>query len=532
MALPMSRPFKHPKTGVFWLRKRVPADIQLIVGKREELRSLNTKDADEAKRLFVQALAEVETRWANLRRGPQSLTEREAHDLANHVYEQLTSTHRDNPSDYKGWRIELYDRLWPESRVVLVNTIVNDLGTVSFFENLDPASSGFSGSLDMLATRIQWECTREAEQLLLDQGLVVDGAGQLRLAKAVAGAKQRATLHLQDLARSGFGNHATTAQPVFPKKLQGTDQKRVPLDTLVDGWAAEKRPAEKTVYEWRRIARKLAAFLGTDDARQITSEDLLRWKTLMVEAGLRPKTIRDAQLAPIRAILRWGVDNRRLETNAGERVSIDVKARPGDSKRSFTDDEAVLILRAALKEKDPVLRWVPWICAYSGARVSEVCQLRKQDVALIEALWCLKFDPEAGSLKNVSSERTVPIHDAVIESGFIDFVNQLAAGPIFADLAPDKFNKRGGNGTKILGRWVRSLGLTDPRLAPNHSWRHRLKTSGRRYGLAPDIVDAITGHARRSVADRYGEFPMAALHRELIKIPDLLRSSPLDIHVH
>ncbi len=131
----------------------------------------------------------------------------------------------------------------------------------------------------------------------------------------------------------------------------------------------------------------------------------------------------------------------------------------------------------------------------------------------------MKLDPEAGSLKNRSSERAIPLYPAVVESGFLDFVRSAKSGPLFADLTPDKFGNRGGNGTKMLGRWVRALGLEDPRLSPNHSWRHRLKTLGRRHGLALDIVNAITGHGRRTVADRYGEFPMAALYREIQKIP-------------
>ena len=61
----------------------------------------------------------------------------------------------------------------------------------------------------------------------------------------------------------------------------------------------------------------------------------------------------------------------------------------------------------------------------------------------------------------------------------------------------------------------------DPRLSPSHSWRHRLKTLGRRHGLAPDIVNAISGHGKKSVADAYGEYPAEALYRELIKIPAL-----------
>jgi hypothetical protein len=81
------------------------------------------------------------------------------------------------------------------------------------------------------------------------------------------------------------------------------------------------------------------------------------------------------------------------------------------------------------------------------------------------------------------------------------------------------FGKRRGDGAKAVGGWLRSLGLTDSRISPNHSWRHRLKTSGRRCGLATDISDAITGHRRKTVAGSYGEFPEEALLRELSKIP-------------
>jgi len=39
--------------------------------------------------------------------------------------------------------------------------------------------------------------------------------------------------------------------------------------------------------------------------------------------------------------------------------------------------------------------------------------------------------------------------------------------------------------------------------------------------LAQDILDALTGHGSRSVADSYGEFPVEALYREICKISEL-----------
>jgi len=61
MVLSMTRPWKHPKTRVYWLRKRVPATLQPLVGKTEEKHSVGTKDLAEAKRLLCDAVALHET---------------------------------------------------------------------------------------------------------------------------------------------------------------------------------------------------------------------------------------------------------------------------------------------------------------------------------------------------------------------------------------------------------------------------------------------------------------------------------------
>jgi len=50
MSLAMSRPWKHPKSGVYWVRKRVPDDLLKLVGKREEKRSLQPHARDEHRR--------------------------------------------------------------------------------------------------------------------------------------------------------------------------------------------------------------------------------------------------------------------------------------------------------------------------------------------------------------------------------------------------------------------------------------------------------------------------------------------------
>ncbi|WP_375454385.1 DUF6538 domain-containing protein [uncultured Methylobacterium sp.] len=112
MPLMMARPSKHPTTGVYQFRRVVPEDLRALVGKREEKRSLKTKDPEEAKRRFVEVLQEIEAKWAALRAGPKDLTEREAHQLAEPVYEEWLLLHRDGPGLQLLWHPNHYPGLW------------------------------------------------------------------------------------------------------------------------------------------------------------------------------------------------------------------------------------------------------------------------------------------------------------------------------------------------------------------------------------------------------------------------------------
>ena len=55
-----------------------------------------------------------------------------------------------------------------------------------------------------------------------------------------------------------------------------------------------------------------------------------------------------------------------------------------------------------------------------------------------------------------------------------------------------------------LAAWVRSLGISDPTLQPNHAWRHTFKQIADRAGISERTSDVITGHAPKSVGSGYG----------------------------
>jgi hypothetical protein len=175
MSLAMSRPWKHPKSGVYWVRKRVPDDLLKLVGKREEKRSLQTRDPGEAKRRHAEALVEIELRWANLRSGPKTLSEREAHQIAVVVHDRWLQQHMENPSQQTLWRIDLGDRLFKPTQAS------------QSFDHLYLTAATVEIDRDGLRVReMEKWCLEWASERAAAQGLQLDEDGQRTLAKAIA----------------------------------------------------------------------------------------------------------------------------------------------------------------------------------------------------------------------------------------------------------------------------------------------------------------------------------------------------------
>jgi len=149
-------------------------------------------------------------------------------------------------------------------------------------------------------------------------------------------------------------------------------------------------------------------------------------------------------------------------------------------------------------------------------------QLRGQDVRRGGDIWVLRVTPEAGTVKT-GRWRDIPLHPHLVAQGFPDFVRRRGRGPLFY------YPTRGRNGQAAhpiykkvgerLAAWVRSIGVDDVGVDPNHGWRHRFKTIGRRAGIASDILDAIQGHAPRSEGERYGRYPTEQLYDAICCIP-------------
>ncbi|MCJ2033970.1 hypothetical protein [Methylobacterium sp. J-068] len=69
-----------------------------------------------------------------------------------------------------------------------------------------------------------------------------------------------------------------------------------------------------------------------------------------------------------------------------------------------------------------------------------------------------------------------------------------------------------------LAEFAREV-VPDPRVAPNHAWRHRFKTEGIEAGMGDRVLHAIQGHAARTADDVYGEVTVKAMAEAVDKLP-------------
>ena len=227
----------------------------------------------------------------------------------------------------------------------------------------------------------------------------------------------------------------------------------------------------------RGVFIELQAKFPHTSAGALTARDAKVWIESLITEERTAFTVANIWLANCKSVFGWGVDQELISTNPFALIKVTKHRRIRErSGKTFNQKEAAIILEASQQISDlktpmgRAKRWVPLLCAYTGARAGEMTQLRSEDVQKVGDAYFAHLTPSAGTIKT-GQARTVPLHEHLIELGFVTFVLSRGPGPMFfkpstSKAAVDPLNPKRGPAVKTrerLGEWVRSLGVTDPR---------------------------------------------------------------------
>lgn len=501
--------------------------------------SLGTPDPHVARHRTALAQAHLEALFDRLRSGPARLTHRQIVALSGEVYALVVARFDENPGSPDRWAAwKALNRATREGRLAEppsadleddpIGAAQEALGghttaTVDAHAG-DPARA--SAALERrFGGLVDWVCGLK--------GIVLHDDDRSALLAAVERAATDAGWRMK---RAALGDYSpdpaaqrfpvwTTAVTASPTK---TDHNAgLSWNTLIGAWERAHEASggpEPTRREWRARITKFGAWSKKLPA-EITDDDVRAWRDKRLDEGVSVRTVGDGDLSMIRAVYRYAISEKLLTgANPAADVRVTGMRRAARQMNAFSDDEAATILAAAAAETQPYRRWVPMLCALTGSRVSPMLNLRGCDVQTIDAIACIRIDSEAGPTKTRVSERIVPLHRAIIDAGFLDFVAERGQGRLFYVDRPRRGLGRHNPGStklKQLRAWVSSLGLRIGRAHakdPNHAWRHWLKRALRDAGVSDSVSDAVTGHAPRGDGAAYGGVSLKAMSDALGKV--------------
>lgn len=159
--------------------------------------------------------------------------------------------------------------------------------------------------------------------------------------------------------------------------------------------------------------------------------------------------------------------------------------------------------------------WGPILGLYTGARVGEVAQLKVADIEEKQGIWCLQVrrspDMHTGSskvalqqVKNQNSVRTIPLPQAVIDAGFLTYVQEcrkakvarlfphLKAGISKATGRPNGSGYGQGLSTQF-SKYVHQV-MDVPDQVAFHVFRHTLATALEEAEVPDVVLGTLTGH--------------------------------------
>ena len=268
--------------------------------------------------------------------------------------------------------------------------------------------------------------------------------------------------------------------------------------------------------------------LKTDDkcVHDITSADAMTYRDALLTQARSYKSNKE-YLAAIFQFFKWCQLMNYCTSNPFESVTVGQKpkAKPNQARDRWTHIELKRLLRSSsFKVSTTDFKWVTRLMLYGGLRPSEACQLKPGDIKLIDGVHCISIDDSGAAqrLKNLNAKRYVPVHQRLLEQGFIAFVDQRKSTHTqLFDYKPVGINEDWSKTyCKQLAKLQTEIGMQANQRPTSYGFRHTFIDEMKQLDISEHIVAQIVGHANPNITfSRYGkDINVAALLKDIERI--------------
>ena len=261
-----------------------------------------------------------------------------------------------------------------------------------------------------------------------------------------------------------------------------------------------------------------------DDAKKFREDVLnIEIKGVRIESSTAQK-----YFSLVLAVIDFGNTEQLINTAVFNNLKIKGETKP---KGVLTDHHLSAIFNGYIykniappsnvepKQIHAYMFWLPIICTYTGLRVSEVSQLQVQDInqCPISKVYYFKImDGPGRRTKTTNSQREIPIHNAILNAGFLNFYNKRKQLGITAMLFTGVTQNESNGSSTNTGGWFNGKNDWEGYLAHvlngkpkgwgTHMFRHSITDYMRnKLGYTNEgEIATILGHGSTTVTAKYG----------------------------
>ena len=222
----------------------------------------------------------------------------------------------------------------------------------------------------------------------------------------------------------------------------------------------------------------------------------------------------------------WSINHGYSDINPFKGMKLKRTVTPRDERDRFSESDLKKIFGkenyihfTKIEGRRYELYWTPLIGVFSGLRLGEITTLYLDNIKEIsgnhrEKRWCFDIveEPEREDkhLKTKSSRRIVPIHNTLLDLGFVEFIELLkkkdpSRERLFQELKISEGSYNKNVSTFFNNRYLPNLGLKTNK-KNFHSFRHTVSDHLKQKGIEPHFINELLGHSSGNIdLDRYGK---------------------------